>query len=54
MRQRSDPDTAQVQTIGVPARLNRDVPFGESVRVQPARFIQELEVSIIEMDQRPP
>ena len=43
----SDADPSQVESIGVPAGLKRDVTVGEAVGVQPAGFKKDLEIGIV-------
>ena len=46
-----DADAPQVKPIGVPAVLKGDIPFGQSVGMQPARFKQQVKIGVIEMNQ---
>ena len=48
-----DTDSPQVKPIGVPTRLEGDIPISQSVRMEPAGFKQQLKIGVIEVNQRP-
>src|SRR5688500_3759508 len=51
MCDRSDPHTAKVEPVGVPARLQCGITGREPVGVQPAGFEQHLEPLVVEMNE---
>src|SRR5438445_1077868 len=51
-RIRCDADTAQIEAIGIPADLKRDVAVGVPVRVQPAGLEEQLKIRIVEVEER--
>jgi len=51
---RSYPDTAQIQSIGVPTSLQGQVTVRIAVGVQPAGLEEQLESRVVEVDQAPP
>ncbi len=43
---------AEIQTIGIPARLNGRIRLGETVGVQAAGFVEEIKPRVVEMHER--
>ena len=48
----SDPDSPQVKPIGVPTCLNGYITLGQSVGMEPAGFKQQLEIGVVQMNER--
>lgn len=51
---RGDSDAAEIESIGIPAGLDRGISLGKSVSMRPASFVEQLEAIIIEMHKRTP
>lgn len=49
---RGDANASQIETIGIPARLDSRICVGESVGVQSASFVEKFEALVIEMHER--
>ena len=48
----SNPDASQIETVGIPARLDSRICVGESVGVQSASFVEKFKALVIEMHER--
>ena len=49
---RGDANTAEIESVGIPASLDRRIGFGESIGMKAAGFVEKFKAPVIEMHER--